>query len=301
MLYGLDIGGTKIELAVFNHDQTRITSKRIPTPTESYDEFRNSIKNLILETDAELNTRGCIGIGIPGFISPDTFRAICANIPCANNRTLQSDFEYLLDRPVKIENDANCFTLSEAVGGAGEGFDSVFGVILGTGCGGGLYLDKKIYTGRNNLAGEWGHTPLSYHALQLAGENFPIFDCGCGLKGCLDNYLSGRGLELIYQHYTGTACAGKEIVQLYRHHDDNAEKAVQIYCELLASALGSMINILDPGVIVLGGGLSNFDELYELVPALLERYTLSIGKLPEIRKATFGDAGGVRGAAMLNA
>ncbi|WP_062270085.1 N-acetylglucosamine kinase [Endozoicomonas arenosclerae] len=301
MLYGLDIGGTKMELAVFDHEHNKLASKRVPTPTDSYDAFENAIKELVLETDRELNTRGSVGLGIPGFINPDTGKAQCANVPCANNQNLQVDLELILDRPIKIENDANCFALSEAIGGAGDGFSTVFGVILGTGCGGGLYINGKLHNGRNNLAGEWGHTPLPYHVFKLAGDDFPIVQCGCGMQGCLDNYLSGRGLELAYKHVAGEALPGKDIVQLFRRHDTQAERAVEIYCELLASGLGAMINILDPGVIVLGGGLSNFDELYELVPPLLEKYTLNIGQLPEIRKAEFGDAGGVRGAAMLNA
>lgn len=300
MLYGLDIGGTKMELAAYNDRQERIFSKRIPTPTNNYETFIHCIKTLIEETDEQLSVRGCVGLGIPGFIEPDSARAVIANIPCANGRNLLADLEFILNRPVKIENDANCFTLSEAIGGAGDGFDTVFGVILGTGCGGGLYLQNKIYTGRNNLAGEWGHTPLPFQAMELGGSNFPVIDCGCGLRGCLDNYLSGRGLEIIYQHIAGKLCEGKEIVQLYRHHDTDAEKTVKLYSELLACGLGTLTNILDPAVFVLGGGLSNFDELYDLVPPLMKKYTLKIGQLPEVRKAHFGDAGGARGAAMLN-
>lgn len=301
MLYGLDIGGTKMELAVFDHEQNKLTSKRIPTPTNSYDAFKNAIRDLVQETDKEFNTKGTIGIGIPGFIDPDTQTACCANVPCTNNKPLQKDLEEVLERPVKIENDANCFTLSEAMGGAGNDFSTVFGVILGTGCGGGLYLDGKLYSGRNNLAGEWGHTPLPYHVFKLAGDDFPIVQCGCGLTGCIDNYLSGRGLELMYKHLSGTALPGKEIISLYRSEDSIAQQALNNYCELVASGLGAMINILDPGVIVLGGGLSNVDELYELIPPLLNKYALGVGKMPEIRKAEFGDSGGVRGAAMLNA
>ena len=300
MLYGLDIGGTKMELVVYDHQHKKIFTQRVDTPTDDYEAFQNIIYSLVTETDKSLNTRGCVGIGIPGFIDPNTSKALLANIPAANGKDLRADLEFILDRPVRIENDANCFTLSEAIGGAGEGFSSVFGVILGTGCGGGLYLKNKLYSGKNNLAGEWGHTPLPFHALELGGSGFPILNCGCGLSGCLDNYLSGRGLENIYQHYAGEHRSGKEIVQLYRHHNEHAEKAVTVYCELLACGLGGMTNVLDPGVIVLGGGLSNFDELYDLVPPLMRKYTLKIGRLPEIRKAVFGDAGGARGAAMLN-
>ncbi|WP_263080384.1 ROK family protein [Endozoicomonas sp. Mp262] len=299
MLYGLDIGGTKIELTAFE-DNNNVFTKRIPTPTESYTDFKAAIKQLVTDTDLELNSRGTVGIGIPGFIEPHTGKARCANIPCANDKLLQCDLEMILDRSVKIENDANCFVLSEARGGAAEGFSSAFGVILGTGCGGGFYLNNKLYTGCNNLAGEWGHTPLPYSIFELAGQNFPIVKCGCGLKGCIDNYLSGRGLELIYRYLTDEDKKGKEIVQSYRRHAPDAAKAVEIYCELLANGLGGIINTFDPGVIVFGGGLSNFDELYELIPSMLKQHTLKTSKLPEIRKAVFGDAGGARGAALLN-
>ena len=300
MMYGLDIGGSKTEIVVYNGLHDKVFSKRVPTPTDNYAAFLQTIKSLVLEADDKLNTRGFVGIGLPGFIEPDSTKAMIANIPCANGKSLLSDVEYTLKRPVKIENDANCFTLSEAIGGAGDGFDTVFGVILGTGCGGGLYLQNNVYTGRNNLAGEWGHTPLPFQALELGGPDFPIIDCGCGLRGCLDNYLPGRGLQNIYEHVAGTPTDARDIIQLCRHNDPNAEKAVTIYSELLACSLGSLTNIVDPGVIVLGGGLSNFVELYDLVPPLMKQHTLAIGQLPEIRKAKFGDAGGARGAALLN-
>ena len=300
MLYGLDIGGTKMELAVFDNDQNKVSSKRVTTPTDCYRSFKDAIKELVLETDKEFNTHGSLGVGIPGFLNPATGKAHCANIPCANDQPLKSDLELILDRCVKIENDANCFALSEAIGGAGHESKAVLGVILGTGVGGGIVLNKKLHTGHNNLAGELGHTPLPYHLYQLVTDDFPIVNCGCGMKGCVDNYLSGRGLETIYKYCSDTKLPAKEIVQLYRRQEDHAEKAVQIFNELLASHLGALINIIDPGVIVLGGGLSNFDEIYEHIPSLLSKYTLGNSELPELRKACFGDSGGVRGAAMLN-
>ncbi|MRI32331.1 N-acetylglucosamine kinase [Endozoicomonas sp. OPT23] len=300
MLYGLDIGGTKIELAVFNEQQQAITSKRIPTPTDSYDTFLSSIQQLISDMDAELSVKGKVGIGIPGFINPSTGLVQCANVPCTNGKPLQADLERVLERPIKIENDANCFALSEAVGGAGDNAGTVLGLILGTGFGGGIVMDKKLHDGENNLAGEVGHTPLPWRVFQLTGDDFPIVQCGCGMHGCLDSYLSGRGLELIYQYYSKETRKGKGIVELYRNNDTVAKKSVDTYCELLASSLGALTNTLDPGAIVFGGGLSNFSELYELVPPLLKKYALSNGKLPEIKKAVFGDSGGVRGAAMLN-
>lgn len=300
MLFGLDIGGTKIELSAFD-DTTCVFTRRIPTPTESYTAFKDNIKEIIMDADREAGCRGSVGVGVPGFIESSSGKASCCNIPCANGQVLQRDLELVLERPVKVENDANCFTLSEVTGGAANGFKSVFGVILGTGCGGGLYLDGKLYTGRNNRAGEWGHTPLPYSVFKLAGNDFPIITCGCGLKGCLDNYLSGRGLELIYTYKAGDVKKGVDIIQAYRECDYHAVGAVEIYCELLASGLGGMVNTIDPEVIILGGGVSNFDELYELLPPLLSRYTLKTGQLPKIKKAVFGDSGGTRGAAMLNA
>ena len=300
MLYGLDIGGTKIELAVFNQQQQLITSTRIPTPTESYNTFLSCIEQLVNNMDNELSVQGKVGIGIPGFIHPGTGLAQCANVPCTNGKPLQADLEKILKRPVKIENDANCFALSEAIGGAGDDSGTVLGLILGTGFGGGIVMEKKLHDGENNLAGEVGHTPLPWRVFQLAGDDFPIVQCGCGMHGCLDSYLSGRGLELIYQHFSKQPLKGKEIVDLYRSSDATAKKAIDVYCELLASSLGSLINTLDPGSIVLGGGLSNFSELYQLLPPLLPKYALNNGQLPDIKKAVFGDSGGVRGAAMLN-
>lgn len=299
MLYGLDIGGTKTELCAFDNNQC-VFSKRVSTPTDSYTAFQATIKQLVTEADTTLSYKGTIGIGIPGYIEPLSGRARCSNVPCTNGKPLHDDLERILKRPVKIENDANCFVLSEAIGGAGDGLDSVFGVILGTGCGGGLFLNGKLYTGHNNLAGEWGHTPLPYSVFEIASKDLPIVQCGCGLYGCLDNYLSGRGATLIYHHLTGSMKEGKSIVQAYRQHQTHAVQTVKIYCELLASGLASMVNTLDPSMIVLGGGLSNFDELYTLLPPLIKKYTLKTGKLPDIRKAVYGDSSGVRGAAMLH-
>ncbi len=309
MLYGFDIGGTKIAFSAFESDTSVLTkpvltkpvlTKRVPTPASDYASFQAAIVKLVSEADQALSCRGRVGIGIPGFINPATGLSHCANIPCANHKPLQLDIEAALDRKVVIENDANCFVLSEAVGGAGEGVDAVWGVILGTGCGGGLSIGQQLYTGRNHSAGEWGHTPLPYSIFEWAGTDFPIVECGCGLRGCLDNYLSGRGLELIYKHQTRRTHSGAEIIQQYRSGDANARKSVTLYMELLASGLSGIINTLDPGVIVLGGGVSNVDEVYTQVPPLLKKYTIKTGTLPAIRKAVFGDAGGVRGAAMLN-
>ena len=300
MLYGLDIGGTKIELAAF-HNNHQILTRRVATPTHCYHAFKSTIQTLVFETDTELKTRGTVGIGLPGIIDPISLKSYCANIPCANNQNLIADLEFVLDRPVRIENDANCFILSESHGGSAAGFNTALGIILGTGCGGGLYINGKLHKGRNNTAGEWGHVPLPYNIYDIGGKDFPIIECGCGRKGCLDSYLSARGLELLHQHYFDTQLTAKDIINTYQQQNNEAIKTVHVYCELLACSLASLVNTMDPDIVVVGGGLSNFDNLYQLLPDLLDKYTLPLNRLPEIRKAIYGDSSGVRGAALLNA
>lgn len=300
MLYGLDIGGTKIELSAFDQGD-HVLTERIATPTHCYHSFKNSIRTLVNDADKILKTRGSVGIGIPGVINPNSLKAFCANIPCTHNRDLVADLEFTLDRPISIENDANCFTLSEALGGAGNNFETVLGIILGTGCGGGFYARGSLLKGCNNMVGEWGHCPLPYNIFDIAGSDFPIEECGCGRMGCLESYLSARGMENLHKHYCSENLRASDIVTAFQQKDAKAIKTVEVYCELLASSLASLIKILDPHVIVLGGGLSNFDDLYRLLPKYLNKYCLPQTGIPKIRKAIYGDTSGVRGAALLNA
>ncbi|HDR1021632.1 TPA: N-acetylglucosamine kinase [Pasteurella multocida] len=300
MLYGLDIGGTKIELAVFNEKLEKLHSERVDTPKESYDEWLNAIVGLVHKADDMFNCRGTVGLGIPGFVNHTTGLAEIANIRAADNKPIIKDLSALLDREVRAENDANCFALSEAWDEENKDYPSVLGLILGTGFGGGLIFDGQVHSGQVGMAGELGHIQLNYHALQLLGwDKAPIYGCGCGNKACLDTYLSGRGFEMLYRDLQGEALSAKEVIQRFYAGDETAVKFVNLFIELCAISIGNIITILDPHVVVLGGGLSNFDYLYEALPKALPAHLMRSAQVPLIKKAKYGDSGGVRGAAAL--
>ncbi|MGC7589336.1 N-acetylglucosamine kinase [Bisgaard Taxon 46] len=300
MLYGFDIGGTKIELAVFNEKLEKLHSERVDTPKESYDEWLNVIVGLVHKADKMFNCRGSVGIGIPGFVNHTTGLAEIANIRAADNKPIIKDLSALLDREVRAENDANCFALSEAWDEENKDYPSVLGLILGTGFGGGLIFDGQVHSGQVGMAGELGHIQLNYHALQLLGwDKAPIYECGCGNKACLDTYLSGRGFEMLYRDLQGEALSAKEVIQRFYAGDETAVKFVELFIELCAISIGNIITILDPHVVVLGGGLSNFDYLYEALPKALPAHLMRSAQVPLIKKAKYGDSGGVRGAAAL--
>ena len=203
MLYGLDIGGTKIELAVFNSQLEKQYSERVETPKNSYEDWLNTIVHLVKKADEKFGCKGSVGLGIPGFVNQSTGIAEITNIRVADNKPILRDLSALLDREVRAENDANCFALSEAWDAENAQYPSVLGLILGTGFGGGFVINGKIYSGQTGMAGELGHLQLNYHALKLLGwDKAPIYDCGCGNKACLDTYLSGRGFEMLYRQKT---------------------------------------------------------------------------------------------------
>lgn len=300
MLYGLDIGGTKIELAVFNEKLEKLHSERVDTPKESYEEWLNTIVGLVHKADEMFNCQGSVGLGIPGFVNHTTGLAEIANIRAADNKPIIKDLSALLDREVRAENDANCFALSEAWDEDNKDYPSVLGLILGTGFGGGLVFDGQIHSGQVGMAGELGHIQLNYHALQLLGwDKAPIYGCGCGNKACLDTYLSGRGFEMLYRDLQGEALSAKEVIQRFYAGNETAVKFVDLFIELCAISIGNIITILDPHVVVLGGGLSNFDYLYEALPKALPAHLMRSAQVPLIKKAKYGDSGGVRGAAAL--
>lgn len=300
MLYGFDIGGTKIELAVFNQQLDKLYSERIATPQDSYQAWLAAIVNLVKKADQQFNCQGSVGIGIPGFVRPDTGIAEIANIKVADQQPVGQDLAQLLQREVRIENDANCFALSEAWDKEYRHANSVLGLILGTGFGGGLVLNGKIYSGQTGMAGELGHLQLNYHALKLLGwDKAPIYPCGCGNQACLDTYLSGRGFELLYQHFYAETRSAKTIIQDFYQNKAPAVEFVERFIQLLAISIGNIITALDPEIIVLGGGLSNFEYIYTALPKALPAYLLRSAKVPLIRAAKYGDSGGVRGAAAL--
>ncbi|MGY4676952.1 N-acetylglucosamine kinase [Pasteurella sp. P03HT] len=300
MLYGFDIGGTKIELAVFNEKLEKLYSERVETPKKSYEEWLNTIENLVKKADDMFHCKGTVGLGIPGFVNPSTGIAEIVNIPAADHQPIVKDLSARLGREVRAENDANCFALSEAWDEENKDYPCVLGLILGTGFGGGLIFNGKVHSGQTGMAGELGHTQLNYHALKLLGwDKAPIYACGCGNHACLDTYLSGRGFEMLYRDLQGEALSAKEIIQRFYAGEKSAVKFVELFVELCAVSIANIITALDPHVMVLGGGLSNFDYLYEALPKALPAHLLRSAKVPLIKKAKYGDSGGVRGAAAL--
>lgn len=299
MLYGLDINTSTIELAAYEHDQ-QILGRKVATPTHCYHAFKSTIKNLVIDADRELSTRGSVGIGMPGMIQPGILKSFCTNIPCANNQNLVSDIEFILDRPVRIENNANCFTLSECTKGPGTGTDIVLGVKLDDGFGCGLISHGKLHKGRNNMAGEWGHTPLPFNIFNIAGKDFPVFKCHCGKEGCLDQYLCAPGLERIHQLFSDEKLSAAEILNSNSGEKTSIQNTVNIFYRLLASSLVSMINSQDPDMIILGGIVTNDKQLQKELPGLLCEYSLPSSRLPDIRTSAFGESSSVRGAALLN-
>ena len=300
MLYGLDIGGTKIELAVFNSQLEKQYRERVETPKTSYEDWLNPIADLVKKADEKFGGKGSVGLGIPGFVNQTTGIAEITNIRVADNKPILCDLSAILEREVCAENDANCFALSEAWDAENAQYPSVLGLILGTGFGGGFVLNGKIHSGQTGMAGELGHLQLNYHALKLLGwDRAPIYDCGCGNKACLDTYLSGRGFEMLYRDLKGEALSAKEIIQRFYAGDKSAVDFVGVFVELAAISIGNIITAFDPHLIVLGGGLSNFDYLYGALSKALPPHLMRSAKVPVIKKAKYGDSGGVRGAAAL--
>ena len=300
MYYGLDIGGTKIELAAFNRQLEKLYSERIPTPQTDYQDWLVAITDLVARADNRFHTRGTVGLGIPGFVNQQTGIAEITNIRVADGRPILQDLSVRLGREVRAENDANCFALSEAWNEENRQYPVTLGLILGTGFGGGLVINGKIHSGQNDMAGELGHIQLNYHALKLLGwDKAPIYPCGCGNSACLDTYLSGRGFEMLYRDLKGRPLTAKQIIENFYAGELSAIDFVSVFIELCAISIGNIITAFDPHVIVFGGGLSNFDYLYEALPKALPAHLMRSAKVPLIKKAKYGDSGGVRGAAAL--
>lgn len=290
---GIDLGGTKIEIAVLSSDGAEQLRHRIPTPHRDYDGTLHAIAGLVHDAEAQLGASATVGIGIPGVISPATGLVKNANSTTLNGHPFDKDIVRVLGREVRVENDANCFALSEAIDGAGAGHRLVFGIILGTGCGGGIVVDGKVHRGPHGVAGEWGHNPLPWPN----PDEYPGRQCWCGQKGCLETWVAGPALArdcdgpgaLDASHIPARAAAG----------DQQAQAALDRHLDRLARGLSAMINLLDPDVIVLGGGLSNMQHLYTELPNLLPRHVFSDSIATPILPAKHGDSSGVRGAAWL--
>jgi len=292
---GIDLGGTKIEIIALDRNDQKIYQKRIPTPQGDYLSTLNDITTLVFELENKLGIKVSVGIGTPGAISQKSGQLKNSNSTCLNNQPILQDLEKQLSRPVRLSNDANCFTLSEACDGAASNYNNVFGVIIGTGTGAGIVIQQQIVQGANHIAGEWGHNPLPWPV----GSELSSTDCYCGKHGCIETFLSGPGMQAEYFSVTQNALNITEIVNLAEQSDQAAEECLQRYENRMARALAHVINILDPDIIVLGGGLSNIKRLYTNVPKHWSDYVFSDQVLTQLVPAKFGDASGVRGAARL--
>ena len=295
MRIGVDLGGTKIEALALDREGIELYRRRIDSPRDDYDATLSAITALVDEVETETGGRGSVGIAIPGAVSPATGRIKNANSTWLNGQPLREDLERALEREVRLANDANCFAISEATDGAARAAALVFGVILGTGTGGAIVHKGRALTGANAIAGEWGHNPLPWPD----ADEYPGPACWCGRAGCLETWLSGPGMAADHQRRTGEGLTAEVIAARAAAGDSNAEATLQRYERRLARGLASVINLLDPEVIVLGGGLSKLERLYERVPALWEAYVFSDTVTTRLLAPVHGDASGVRGAAWL--
>ncbi|MGH8761561.1 MAG: ROK family protein [Burkholderiales bacterium] len=295
MRLGIDLGGSKIELIAFDAAGRERLRRRVPTPSNDYRATLAAIYDLVVQSERELGTGGSVGIGTPGSLSRATGRLRNSNSVCLNGQMIVQDLEASLGRPVRIANDANCFALSEATDGAAAGAEVVFGVILGTGVGAGIVVHGRALDGPNGIAGEWGHNSLPW---PQPGE-LPGSQCYCGKSGCIETFVSGPGLANDHRLFTGTALTADAIVVGAANGDAACQSTLARYEERLARALAHVINVLDPDVIVLGGGLSNLDRLYENLPRLWSRYVFSDRVDTRLARNVHGDSSGVRGAAWL--
>ncbi len=295
LAFGVDLGGTKIEIAAIGGDGRELARRRIPTPREDYGATVEAVARLIEEEEARLGSRGTVGMGHPGAISPATGLIKNANSTWLNGRPLHTDLAARLDREVVLANDANCLALSEATDGAAAGARIVFAVILGTGVGGGIAVDGKVLDGANAIAGEWGHNPLPWPE----PDELPGPRCWCGLEGCQETWLSGPGLAADHRRVSGQTLDGPAIVAAAAAGDAAARASLERYTRRLARGLAAVVNLLDPDVIVLGGGLSRLDGLYTAIPELWRRWIFSDRVDTRLVPARHGDSSGVRGAAWL--
>lgn len=288
---GIDLGGTKTEGIVIDKQGAILARMRRPTPgRRGYNAILENIDLLIKDLEKEANVRATIGIGTPGALSSRTGLLKNSNTVCLNGKPLKEDLENKLKRTVRLANDANCFALSEAIDGAGKNHTSVFGVIMGTGVGGGIVYSKKVHTGPQHIAGEWGH-----NVLEPDGPS-----CYCGKNGCVETFLSGPGLLREYQHLGGNKETDtRTVVSLAENGDSVAEECMQRYLARFGKALSVVINVLDPDVIVIGGGMSNLDRLYTEGCKAVAQHIFNEELLTPIVRNSHGDSAGVRGAAWL--
>jgi len=292
---GVDLGGTKIEVVALDALGIIELRRRVATPQGDYPATLQAVVDLIRGVERDLGTHGTVGIATPGALSPASGLLRNSNSVCLNGQPVDRDLSELLERPVRIANDADCFALSEASDGAAAGAHSVFGVILGTGTGGGIVIDGKLLSGPNAIAGEWGHNPLPWPQT----DELPGPECYCGRSGCIETFLSGPGLARDYNRVSGRDYLAEEVVERAESGEQQAVDALERYEQRLARGLASVVNLLDPQVIVLGGGLSNVSRIYQHVPEIWGDYVFSDRVDTRLVQAEHGDSSGVRGAAWL--
>lgn len=301
MRIGVDLGGTKIEGILLSPDGEVAEKIRVDTPSQKYLETVDTLCSVIEQLQKLSPSKKCsVGIGTPGALSPSNEHGLelmknCNSI-CLNGEPLKFDIENRLGHATRIENDANCFVLSEACYGAAMSAKTVFGAILGTGTGGGIVIDKQLHTGPNRIAGEWGHNCIPSSVRDLITQDR---QCYCGRTNCIETVLSGRGLKQSHLERFGTKLEAKEIARLATSGDVESSETIQTYCKQLARCLSTVVNLMDPDVIVLGGGLSNISQLYEQVPSLMEEHVFTDNMLTMLAAPKFGDASGAIGAACL--
>lgn len=295
MRIGVDLGGTKIEAIALDGSGACMARRRISAPRGDYGATLTAIGGLVTAIESETGHRGSVGIGTPGALSPFTGRLRNSNSVWLNDRAIDRDLAELLGRPIRIANDADCFALSEATDGAGRDGRCVFGVILGTGCGGGVVVDGRLLAGPNAIAGEWGHNPLPWPA----EDERPGPRCYCGKHGCIETFVSGPGLAADHARHTGALRDPPGVLASAEAGDRGAKATLERHVGRLARALASVINLLDPDIIVLGGGLSNLPHLYDELPRLVHPWLICDGMATRIRPPRHGDSSGVRGAAWL--
>lgn len=295
MRYGIDLGGTKIEIVALDQAGQECHRHRVPTPTAGYRPILEALSALVRDMDRLTGTIGTVGIGIPGAISPRTGLVKNANTTALIGHPLHLDLGDMLDREIRLDNDANCFALSEAVDGAARGAGCVFGVIIGTGAGAGIALNGVVHAGRHVIAGEWGHNSLPWPTIDEVSEA-PV--CYCGQKGCIETWVSGTGFARDFTCRTGRSLKGAEIIAAMSA-DAEADAAYTRYADRLARSLAHVVNILDPDAIVLGGGMGKVSRLYDDLPALVARHVFSDEFTTPILPPVHGDSSGVRGAAWL--
>lgn len=295
MRIGIDLGGTKIEGVALAPGGQELARRRVPTPANQYRKIVETIRDLVLALENETGETGTVGIGVPGAISPATGLIKNANSTCLIGMPLDADLEAALGRKLRFANDADCFALSEATDGAGAGAPTVFGVILGTGVGAGIVVNGRLLQGPNAIAGEWGHNPLPW----VLPDELPGERCYCGKEGCIESWNSGPGFEAEFERAEKVKLTTREIVAAAEAGSRPARAALRRYTDRLARALAHVINLIDPHVIVLGGGMSNVEAIYDEVPSRWGAYVFSDRVDTRLVRNTHGDSSGVRGAAWL--